>query len=266
MDNKEFDGLSGKDLILKLNKEILHDIGFAARQGGNAMKTVANDIYAEDVHFIKELIQNADDNQYAEEVVPSLTCKFFPNRLEVFCNEIGFNEKQIIAICSLGESTKKDRKTVNIGEKGICFKSVFSISSCPEIHSGDYHFYFDENTPHPEKSGECHPYSLILPHWIEGDGHSYECGTKLVLQYREDKPEKRREFEESVSNNMFGEILLFLRKLKKLRVEGSQGVPDFCHVKEHYSEGDLSYTIINSGNSSDRYMTVQKKLDMSDIE
>lgn len=263
MEEDEFKDLSGKELIHVLHKDYSENLGRRDRQGGNAIKTVAEDIYADDAHFIKELIQNADDNQYPPDVLAGLKFNFLEDRLEVFCNEIGFNEKQVKAICSLGESTKKDRKKVNIGEKGIGFKSVFKVSSRPEIHSGNYHFYFDENTPHPEKPLVRHPYSLILPHWM--DGHDPELGTKVILRYR--NSEVKKEIEESVPKNMSGQILLFLRKVKKLSVEGVPNAQNFCHEKMCEEVAGITYTCVQSGSSlPERFMTVRRELDMSAID
>ena len=42
------------------------------------------------------------------------------------------------------------------GQKGIGFKSVFRITDRPEIHSNDFHWYFDK---------ESGPMGYIMPHW-----------------------------------------------------------------------------------------------------
>ena len=84
---KEFEGLSGKALIDALHRDYTQNLGRRDRQGGNAIKTVAEDIYSKDVHFAKELIQNADDNNYDTGIIPELSFQFFDDRLEVFCND-----------------------------------------------------------------------------------------------------------------------------------------------------------------------------------
>ena len=61
-------------------------------------------------HFVLELIQNADDNAYPDGVIPTLVVVLEDSRLTVQCNEIGFDEANIRAICSIGQSTKRDRK------------------------------------------------------------------------------------------------------------------------------------------------------------
>lgn len=74
-------------------------------------------------------MQNAEDNDYSEEVDPSLefiitsrdiTATGAPATLLIFNNERGFSAKNIESICSVGRSTKKgNRKRGYIGEKGM---------------------------------------------------------------------------------------------------------------------------------------------------
>nr|KAJ0205809.1 hypothetical protein LSAT_V11C500233110 [Lactuca sativa] len=82
----------------------------------HAVKNLSAKLYAKDVHFLTELIQNAEDNEYPEGVDPSLefviTSKDItetgaPATLLVFNNEKGFSDKNIESICSVGLSTKK---------------------------------------------------------------------------------------------------------------------------------------------------------------
>lgn len=69
-------------------------------------------------------------------------------------------EENIRSICDVGKSTKKNRKREGyIGEKGIGFKSVFMISSEPQIFSNGYSFKFKEISPE-EQLG------FIVPYWI----------------------------------------------------------------------------------------------------
>ncbi|XP_065624177.1 protein NO VEIN-like [Quercus suber] len=93
-----------------------------------AVKNLSAELYAKDVHFLMELIQNAEDNAYLEGVDPSLefvitsediTATGAPATLLIFNNEKGFSSKNIDSICSVGRSTKKgNRKRGYIGEKG----------------------------------------------------------------------------------------------------------------------------------------------------
>lgn len=72
-------------------------------------KELSEGIYAEDNHFIYELIQNAEDTISIENT-HSLEFELENEGLLVFNNEMGFNEEQIKAICSFGQSTKAIEK------------------------------------------------------------------------------------------------------------------------------------------------------------
>jgi len=65
-------------------------------------------MYSKATHFLLEFIQNADDNEYAHNVTPTLTMKFDGRNIQIECNEVGFNEANVRAICKIGVSTKKD--------------------------------------------------------------------------------------------------------------------------------------------------------------
>ncbi|KAJ6869295.1 hypothetical protein NC651_034143 [Populus alba x Populus x berolinensis] len=94
-----------------------------------AVKYLSAELYTKDVHFLMELIQNAEDNDYLEGVDPSLefvitsrdiTATGAPATLLIFNSEKGFSARNIESICSVGNSTKKgNRKRGYIGEKEI---------------------------------------------------------------------------------------------------------------------------------------------------
>ena len=92
-------------------------------------------LYSDKVHFIYELLQNAEDAKASE-------VKFFLNtdRLEFEHNghEL-FTIEDVDSITNIGSSTKVDDVT-NIGKFGIGFKAVFAYTSTPDIESGPFHF------------------------------------------------------------------------------------------------------------------------------
>lgn len=100
----------------------------------NALQKLSGELYSSDVHFVMELLQNADDNDYLPSQTPTIKVKLYQQEVFVLNNEIGFTESNISAICNIGSSTKAG-KMGYIGQKGIGFKSVFSVSNAPEIHS-----------------------------------------------------------------------------------------------------------------------------------
>ncbi|KAJ8547079.1 hypothetical protein K7X08_010665 [Anisodus acutangulus] len=110
---------------------------------GRALHCLSQELYSQDSHFILELVQNADDNIYREDVEPTLTFILQDKGIVVLNNERGFSADNIRALCDVGNSTKKGRNAGYIGKKGIGFKSVFRVTDAPEIHSNGFHIKFD---------------------------------------------------------------------------------------------------------------------------
>ncbi|XVF11465.1 hypothetical protein REPUB_Repub08aG0030000 [Reevesia pubescens] len=194
-----------------------------------AVRHLSAELYTKDVHFLMELIQNAEDNEYLEGVDPSLefvitsrdiTATGAPATLLIFNNEKGFSSKNIDSICSVGRSTKKgNRKRGYIGEKGIGFKSVFLISAQPYIFSNGYQIRFNE-APCPHCS-----LGYIVPEWVEENPTLADirnvygsCSalptTTIVLPL---KPDKVKPVTQQLSS-VHPEVLLFLSKIKCLSV------------------------------------------------
>jgi hypothetical protein len=84
---------------------------------------LAEELYAGSEHFVLELIQNADDNEYAEGATPALHITVAPNRVRFDNNELGFTEMNVLALCNIGKSTKARSDPSKIGNKGIGWKS-----------------------------------------------------------------------------------------------------------------------------------------------
>ncbi|KAJ0093916.1 hypothetical protein Patl1_26033 [Pistacia atlantica] len=110
---------------------------------GRALHCLSQELYSQDSHFLLELVQNADDNIYPENVEPTLTFILQESGIIVLNNELGFSAQNIRALCDVGNSTKKGSGAGYIGQKGIGFKSVFRVTDAPEIHSNGFHVKFD---------------------------------------------------------------------------------------------------------------------------
>ncbi|MHA7627404.1 sacsin N-terminal ATP-binding-like domain-containing protein [Corallococcus sp. M7] len=98
------------------------------------------DRYDDRTHFIFELLQNAEDalgrrgdRQGPRKVIFELT----PTSLTLSHFGMPFDEADVRGVCGIAESTK-DR--FSIGRFGIGFKSVYTFTDRPEIHSGDEDF------------------------------------------------------------------------------------------------------------------------------
>ncbi|PYI08431.1 hypothetical protein BO78DRAFT_76396 [Aspergillus sclerotiicarbonarius CBS 121057] len=162
------------------------------------------DIYSSSTHFLLELIQNADDNQYADDITPTLALSYRNRLLRTDCNELGFTPDQVDSICRLGFSTKK-YQAGSTGEKGVGFKSVFGVAASVWIASRAYTFKFD-------------PFSqagMLVPIWEDPPDATRPEHTSMYL----------RLLPQTDETNVFhdldligSKVLTFLRKLRELQL------------------------------------------------
>ena len=93
---------------IRINQDPVNREDFA-----NSLQQIATGLYKAREHFIFELIQNADDNEYACEPKLSFTVKHMADNvvpcLVVTNTEKGFTKKDVIGICRVGQTTKKDK-------------------------------------------------------------------------------------------------------------------------------------------------------------
>ncbi|MDO4179023.1 MAG: hypothetical protein Q4D21_07525 [Phascolarctobacterium sp.] len=105
---------------------------------------VGNDgLYQNKLRFLFELIQNVDDCEYDDINNCNLDIFFDFNKDEIVLNynEKGFTPFNVFAITGIAEAAKNIiADKVEIGEKGIGFKSVFGIASKVLIQSGYFSF------------------------------------------------------------------------------------------------------------------------------
>uniref|UniRef100_A0A0E0MFS0 Sacsin/Nov domain-containing protein n=1 Tax=Oryza punctata TaxID=4537 RepID=A0A0E0MFS0_ORYPU len=208
-----------------------------------AVNYLSQEIYSKDVHFLMELIQNAEDNEYPSGVAPSLEFLVTSNditgsgasaTLLIFNNEKGFSPANIESIIRVGKSTKKgNRDKGYIGEKGIGFKSVFLISSQPHIFSNGYQIKFNE-----KPCAEC-GIGYIVPEWVESGpslsdiraiyGSSKVLPTTTIILPL--KSEKVDAVKKQLSS-MHPEMLLFLSKIRQLSVKEENLNPMCSTVSE----------------------------------
>ncbi len=172
-----------------------------------ALNLLSEQLYGRDVHFVMELIQNAEDNNYA----PAVIDRFIEftvglDAIEVHNNEIGFNRRNVEALCAVGLSTKRERTLGYIGEKGIGFKSVFQVSAEPAIFSAGFCFAFDD-------------VDKIVPHWRDPPSRIDPLdGTTIMLKLRPDyKQGGRRPIGAQVAE-IDPRLMLFLRNLTRIVV------------------------------------------------
>lgn len=196
------------------------------------LKILAEDLYSKQTHFVLELIQNADDNTYPEGVLPRLSFSISPQRLLLTNNEVGFSKDHVRAICDVGKSSKRS-KNGYIGEKGIGFKSVFTVSNAPEIHSSGYHFRFN-------KTDKDNLLGYVVPEWLDQSDYVSYDGTTIILPAKPDQ-----NFAAEILEGLNAELLLFLTKLRELEILHKDRATIFKRVDEA-SFSDLASIIVEA--------------------
>ncbi|CAF4860629.1 unnamed protein product, partial [Rotaria sp. Silwood1] len=177
-----------------------------------SLEKLSNDLYLEQGHFVLELIQNADDNQYLPDRLPTLRFILSSERILVCNNEIGFRPMHISAICNVGASTKGKHKQGYAGHKGIGFKSVFMVSHCPEIYSGSYQFCFD-TVNGTQQIGYIRPIWLDKPAEILPSNDEWITCIRLPI-----KQDKRGDRLQRNFDDIQPILLLFLNRLRQIEI------------------------------------------------
>ncbi|CAM6116741.1 unnamed protein product [Calypogeia fissa] len=192
-----------------------------------AIRQLSVGLYQHDFHFIKELIQNAEDNAYEENVCPSLEFKLIQNdiarvgasaTLLILNNERGLTRADVTALCSVGDSTKVGRRNEGfIGCKGVGFKSIFMICETAIIISNGYRIKFRQTASKEAGVG------YIVPEWTEFPSDTrirLVCGSQklpttiIILPVRHGKVDLVRQELKELSP----EMTLFLTRIRELVV------------------------------------------------
>ncbi|VUC26126.1 unnamed protein product [Clonostachys rosea] len=192
---------------------------------GHSVLTLAKNIYGSGARFVFELLQNADDNSFGRATekgeAPSISFVVHPDRIIVECNEDGFNERDLSAICSVGQSTKAGSYGY-IGAKGIGFKSVFIAAWKVYIQSRNFSFYFRH------EQGDS-GIGMIRPIWKEPEEDVPLPFTRMTLYSHKKGDPKELAHLKTTIDEQFEDLqstcLLFLKKIKtiSLSVYNSDG-------------------------------------------
>lgn len=135
-------------------------------KGAQKSGKLAAGLYDDRTHFIYELLQNAEDalRRRGEKQGPrKVRFTLAPTRLALSHFGKPFDEADVRSVCDIAESTKTES---SIGRFGLGFKSVYTVTDLPEIHSGDEDFAIEgyvfpkraDRTP--RETDETH---IILP-------------------------------------------------------------------------------------------------------
>jgi hypothetical protein len=119
-------------------------------KGAQKSGKLAAGLYDDRTHFIFELLQNAEDalgrrGEWGGSRKVAFTLS--PTRLMLSHFGKPFDEADVRSVCDIAESTKNES---SIGRFGLGFKSVYTVTDLPEIHSGDEDFAI-ENYVFPKR-------------------------------------------------------------------------------------------------------------------
>jgi len=135
---------SNYEAICKENRESYGTKG--AQKSGR----LAAGLYDDRTHFIFELLQNAEDalgRRVDWQGSSGVTFTLNSSRLVLSHFGKAFDEADVRSVCDIAESTKNES---SIGRFGLGFKSVYTITDLPEIHSGSEDFAI-ENYVFPKR-------------------------------------------------------------------------------------------------------------------
>ena len=169
--------------------------------------------YSNKLRFLYELIQNVDDCDYDDPTDCHLDIQFCyeksPGLIIFTYNEKGFKPENVFAITGIAEASKNiSADKMEIGEKGIGFKSVFGIADKVLIQSGMFSFALNKNN-----------FTVPVPCY---DNYKPVHGTRLVLEMSPSRCENiyRELVNKYIQKNSIlkENPILFLNKLTHLRM------------------------------------------------
>lgn len=220
--------------------------------------SVGEQLYQDSTHFLLELIQNADDNSYNQETVPTLSFSLGQTSLQIDCNETGFERKHVEAICSVALSTKTghNKAAQFVGEKGIGFKSVFRVADVVWISSGCYSFKFDKRKE----------LGMIAPIWDKFPGRRIHGYTSFYLMLSADCD--KQELVDQLLN-LDPKCLMFLRRLRRIniRIEGyDRNDCNTALAREDSHDLGSAVTTLHKDLDSSRYLLFRRSVTNLPVE
>src|SRR5258708_4129073 len=177
--------------------------------------------YPDPVHFVYELLQNAEDQNSTE-----TQFNLFYDYLDFRHNGNPFTKLDVEKITGIGNSDKPKEANM-IGRFGIGFKSVFAITERPEIY-----------TMLEEKPFAFAIEDLVVPVAIPGNHEkSHQYNTQFIFPFnKEQAATLYTKIKERLSSLGF-ETMLFLQNLASIewQTETDDGVY-LCEVKGSHRE------------------------------
>jgi hypothetical protein len=157
------------------------------------------DRYDDRTHFIFELLQNAEDalkRRSDWKGHRKVSFNIEDGKLTLSHFGMPFDDADVRGVCGIAESTKDD---FSIGRFGIGFKSVYTFTDRPEIHSGNENFAVEK---------------YVLPVEVAPAARQAE-ETLIVLPFKQEDHSAEQEITEGFKRLGPG-ALLFLRQIEEI--------------------------------------------------
>eukprot|EP00930_Biecheleria_cincta_P023326 TRINITY_DN16877_c0_g1_i2.p1 TRINITY_DN16877_c0_g1~~TRINITY_DN16877_c0_g1_i2.p1 ORF type:complete len:1975 (+),score=405.78 TRINITY_DN16877_c0_g1_i2:265-6189(+) len=237
-----------------LPKDLWQGVQEMQRSLAAAVDRLARDLYESQAHFVQELIQNADDNMYADGVSPRLELVLRSRRLGsrkpyffAANNELGLTEADANAICDISRSSKSQASGSTTGYKGVGWKSVFRVCEEPHVLSQGWRFKFSSKG-----------LGMLTPSWLaqaeyealpEDVREAHERGLTVfylpLADPGESVPSIRAEMQ---AIDTEAAQLLFLRRLREIYIRGGLEVSPAAETDADETVARVS--ILNAKSSS----------------
>ncbi len=195
--NEDMSNSDYLELLRGVRRTLVDAFGSKAYQSYLSIIQKANpDSYS----FLAEVIQNADDCLYDNNIIPTIEFYLSDDKLVVKCNEKGFSKSNVRAITAIGDSTKKallsGQIRSTIGEKGIGFKTVFRIAQSVEIHSNGFDFCLTDKLP-------------TVPVKCKNNSIKVNVGTQMIFTLKKDISSVFRD-------DRYLRLFMCLRRIKRI--------------------------------------------------
>ncbi len=160
-------------------------------------------------HWILEFLQNAEDAKASK-----ISIRLEQDSLYILNDGNTFQDKDFYSICDV--NSRKSPGLGTWGYLGIGFKSIFQITKEIHIHSGDFHFMFNENKWNntnilPWEILPIEINSITLP-------ENYTTGFYIPLQDTEGQ-KVLEEIKNFLTSNSFAkEVIVFLKNIETIEV------------------------------------------------
>ena len=171
-------------------------IAHAFDENETGIMEIFKQLYPDSVHFIYELLQNAEDAG-ATKVCFNLS----KNHLGFEHNGRSFSETDVWSITTVARSSKSDNDGT-IGRFGIGFRSVFVYTNTPRIWSPTYSFFIED---------------FVIPHHLP-DQDDLGNLTRFELPFNNPDKNPKDAYNEISKklNNISDDTLLFLNNIESI--------------------------------------------------